>query len=490
MSDSEQLKFEFSQTGWRQSIAVNIAAQIIWVIVPIIFISSVFLFNEIEKDQSTIQSYKTDALNYRVSNIVLHNPRLSKIEKDTIISKIAEELDFQGIQVNSPSYQLSSNNIPDGYLSVTSTLPITSGDNNDNPFIVIKAYHAPLDQLLIQKRKNILAVILIILVIFSIFLVFSIRTWIYKPLKTIVDATESVASGEKKVTLDTNRNDEFGHLSLFFQHMLDNLNIQHDKLRTTAKLANEASSAKSLFLANMSHELRTPLNAIIGYSEMMLDVAKENNDKIYIDDLGKTISASKHLLNLINEVLDLSKIEAGKMEVHYNNIDIISLIREISTTIEPLTKQRNNVLKVEYEINIERIYSDIMKIRQLLINLLGNACKFTENGLITLKVTHDIKNDNIVFSVKDTGIGIKQESLKTLFMPFVQEDNSSTRMYSGTGLGLAICSKLANMLGGDITVKSAVGKGSCFTLTLPVHANYCEAFNTTEDLSLTKQANN
>ena len=253
--------------------------------------------------------------------------------------------------------------------------------------------------------------------------------------------------------------------------MLANLAEQHDNLREVAKAANSANHAKSRFLANMSHELRTPLNAIIGYSEMLLDEAKQNNHNMYIDDLHKSISASKHLLNLINEVLDLAKIEAGKMETYISTVDIEYLINEIHSTIEPLVRQNNNTLVIQRDPDLHVFESDVTKVRQILINLLGNACKFTQNGKITLKVQSSMSHGKalIKFIVKDTGIGINEKILESLFNPFTQEDNSFTRSYSGTGLGLSISQRLCHLLGGDIAVQSAKGKGSCFTITLPVN---------------------
>jgi len=471
MNASDQSKFEFAQTSWRQSIAVKITSQIIWVIVPIVFISNIFLFNAIEKDQSQIFSYKIDALTHRVTNVIYNKVDLVDHEKNTIINKIASELGFNAIEVMAPNYQLATNVNTDGYVPITRTLPIIGNDDGlDNAFIVITSYHTPLYRIIEQKRKNLLAVILLCLVIFAVFLVVSIRKWLYRPLKSLVDATEAVANGSANVVLDTDRKDEFGHISTFFHHMIANLTEQHNKLREAAKAASEANSAKSAFLANMSHELRTPLNAIIGYSEMMLDEAAEKKDKAYVDDLSKTIAAGKHLLHLINEVLDLSKIEAGKMEAHTSMIDIRGLLKEITSTIEPLVKQGDNTLVVEHDSSIISFRSDMTKVRQILLNLLGNACKFTENGVITLKVQLQgtKRNRNIEFTVMDTGIGMNQENLDLLFNPFTQEDSSSTRTYSGTGLGLSISQRLCVLLGGNITVQSVKGEGSTFTVLLPI----------------------
>jgi len=494
MNNISQPNFEFAQSNWRQSIAVKITAQIIWVIIPIVFVSSIFLFNSIEKDQAQILSYKIDALNHRIYNTVLHNLDVSNSDKSAIIKKIAAELGFEAIEVVAPYYKLRTDIDTSQYASITRTLQMLSAESAfENAFIVITSYHVPLDHIIDQKRKNILAVMLLCLVVFSAFLVFSIRRWLYKPLKMLVDATESVTNGDNNITLDTSRKDEFGHLSTFLQHMLDNLADQHNKLRETAKAACEANTAKSAFLANMSHELRTPLNAIIGYSEIMLDEAGDRGDKIYIDDLHKTIKAGKHLLSLINDVLDLSKIEAGKMEVHAGRINVKALLEEIASTIDPLVKQRNNTFNIESDSSITFMHSDVTKVRQILINLLGNACKFAQNGQITLKVQlQSGKTDNnMIFHVIDTGIGIKEESLSTLFNAFTQEDNSTTRSYSGTGLGLSICQHLCLLLGGHIKVQSSPGKGSCFTVTLPADINKSRTLKLAQNnpLSLASNAN-
>jgi signal transduction histidine kinase len=492
MNHSGQSDFTFAQSNWRQSIAVKITAQIIWVIIPIVFVSGMFLFNSIEKDQKQIFSYKVDALNHRVYNTVLHNPSLSNEDKNNIVKEIAAELGFEAIEVMAPNFQLRTNIDTSGYTSIMRTLPVLSAESAfENAFIVITSFHTPLDQIIDEKRKNILAGMLLSLVIFSVFLVFSIKRWLYKPLKMLVHATESVSNGDTNITLDTDRKDEFGHLATFFEQMLDNLVEQHNQLRDTAKAACEANTAKSAFLANMSHELRTPLNAIIGYSEIMLDEANERNDNLYVNDLQKTITAGKHLLNLINEVLDLSKIEAGKMEVYAENVKIKGLLEEISSTVSPLVKQRNNTLNIECDSNITSIHSDVMKVRQILINLLGNACKFTENGQITLKaqLQTDNNSNNVIFKIIDTGIGIKPESLGTLFKAFTQEDNSSTRTYSGTGLGLSICHHMCILLGGDIDVQSTVDKGSCFTVTLPVEFKQSRSLRLVQDKPLLQVSN-
>jgi len=233
-----------------------------------------------------------------------------------------------------------------------------------------------------------------------------------------------------------------------------------------------ASQHKSQFLANMSHELRTPLNAIIGYSEMLEGEAEDLGQDNFIPDLKNIQVAGRHLLELINEILDLSKIEAGKMELFLERFDVKTVIRDIVTTIQPLVEKNGNSLEVDCAPDLVEMHSDLTKVRQALFNLLSNACKFTEKGTIALEVANDASDGEswIRFRVRDTGIGMTSEQMEKLFEAFSQADASTTRKYGGTGLGLAITRKFCQMMGGDITVESEPDKGSTFTIRLPVDA--------------------
>jgi len=236
------------------------------------------------------------------------------------------------------------------------------------------------------------------------------------------------------------------------------------------EVAEQANLAKSQFLANMSHELRTPLNAIIGYSEILFEEAKDQEQNDYTNDLLKIIQAARHLLAMINDVLDLSKIEAGKMQIHTETFDLTEVISEITSTISPLTTKNKNVLQVIWQGREGLVHSDITKIRQILINLLGNASKFTDQGIIQLRV--GIEDDNkgiswVRFQIKDSGIGISPEQQAKLFQPFIQADASTTRKYGGTGLGLTITQHFTEMLGGYLTLESKMGEGSTFTVLIP-----------------------
>jgi signal transduction histidine kinase len=236
--------------------------------------------------------------------------------------------------------------------------------------------------------------------------------------------------------------------------------------------AEAANRTKSAFLANMSHELRTPMNAIIGYSEMLIEEAEDVDQQQSIPDLKKIHGAGKHLLGLINEVLDLSKIESGKMSLFCESIDLKALLAEVEGTIAPLLQKNGNRLEIALESVPDSLHSDLTKIRQTLLNLLSNASKFTTAGTIRLAVSSPLENGTpcVRFAITDSGIGMSPDQIERLFQPFTQADDSTTRKYGGTGLGLAISRKFCRMLGGDITVQSTLGQGSTFTVTLPVTA--------------------
>ena len=230
--------------------------------------------------------------------------------------------------------------------------------------------------------------------------------------------------------------------------------------------ADEANLAKSQFLANMSHELRTPLNAVIGYSEMLQDQARDVGQESLLPDLARILTSARHLLSLINDILDLSKVEAGKMELYGHPIDGDRLVEDVVNTIVPLAAKNGNRLEAR-SVAVGELYNDETRLRQVLFNLLSNACKFTKSGTVSLDASR--QGDTLVVQIRDTGIGMTQEQMGKVFRAFTQADASTTRRYGGTGLGLAISRSFARMMGGDISVDSTPGAGSTFTLRVPTH---------------------
>jgi signal transduction histidine kinase len=270
--------------------------------------------------------------------------------------------------------------------------------------------------------------------------------------------------------------DELGVLVCTTNHLLRAINekvTERDQLlheMETAKQSAEAANvAKSQFIAKMSHELRTPLNAVIGYSEMLQEEVHEMEPDEIANDLGQIIRAGVQLLDMVNDVLDISRIETGQVEFHRIQFSVADMAGEILQTVEPWVKQNSNKLESSMAEELGCMYADIGKVRQSVLNILNNACKYTENGDISLSISRTREGDTdwVHFQVRDTGIGIAPERRQAIFEMFDQADNSYTRQYDGMGLGLAISGSYAKMMGGQVTVESEVGKGSVFTLHLP-----------------------
>lgn len=346
-------------------------------------------------------------------------------------------------------------------------------------------------------------IVIVVLICSSLALLLSSRLQklISKPILHLEDTMRMVSSNKNyEIRASRFYGDEIGRLIDGFNTMLSEIQLRdsalqrannelqtstheleveiihrkrtQDELLTAKQAAEQASRAKSAFLANMSHELRTPLNAIIGYSEMLEEEVQDSGKISNVRDLQKIQGAGKHLLALINDVLDLSKIEAGKMQLHIEVFEIQDMIDEIVTTLTPAIAKNQNAFQLRMPKEIGTMRGDVTKVRQILLNLLSNACKFTDHGRISLDVDRlrSAGQDWIRFRVGDTGIGISAEQQENLFQEFTQADISISRKYGGTGLGLAISHRFVQMMKGRILVASAPGQGSVFTVDLPVQA--------------------
>ncbi len=308
---------------------------------------------------------------------------------------------------------------------------------------------------------------------FSALLALGVALWVSSHMNRGLQALESgarrVGQGDLKHRINLGGRDELTELASAFNQMSERLLAARDRVEEARAAAEHANQAKSSFLANMSHELRTPMNAIIGYTEMLTEDAEDLGQDDFIPDLKKILAAGKHLLALINDVLDLSKIEAGKMTLFLEEFEVESLIDDVTTTIQPLVDKNGNRLIVDIDPKAGILRADETKVRQMLFNLLSNASKFTEKGSITLEARRRDRGgvDWLSFRVVDTGIGMSGEQMAKVFEEFTQADSSTTRKFGGTGLGLTISKKFCQLMGGDITVESEEGRGTTFTVELP-----------------------
>jgi len=403
--------------------------------------------------------------------------------------------------------------------TATKKVGLTYDDGiNGEISVIVNAAHLILDRLntevnaAIDRREGRMNTLLSVMAAFFLFAfvlaVIMLSRSISNPIRDVTSIMTRLADGDLTFDIpDQPRRDEIGDMfralrvfkmgAIIRQRTQIALRTAHDELENrvderTRELSEEvherrltekqllharedaesANHAKSQFLANMSHELRTPLNAIIGYAEMLQEDAQDLGNEVFVDDLEKIHTAGRHLLGIISGILDLSKIEAGHIDIYVEKFAVQDVIDTVADTAQPLITKNNNTLIIDIHDNIGSMDSDITRLRQILLNFISNAAKFTENGSITLAAWREEKDtgDTVVFSVADEGIGMNEEQLQSVFNPFTQADVSTTRKYGGTGLGLTINREFARHLGGEIKVESIVDQGTTFTVFLPAKA--------------------
>jgi signal transduction histidine kinase/CheY-like chemotaxis protein len=315
----------------------------------------------------------------------------------------------------------------------------------------------------------------------GVFAAWLIGFGVSRPIRGMADAMRKLAEGNLSVDVtDYDRDDEIGEMAdavqVFRASMIKVNDLAEQQRRAAEELseardaADAANKAKSAFLANMSHELRTPMNAILGYSEILIEEAEENDQDEFIPDLKKINEAGEHLLALINDVLDLSKIEAGRMEAFAEEIELSQFVDQVVGTAQPLVVKNGNKFEVQRGEGLGVAHQDVTKLRQALLNMLSNAAKFTREGTVTLTVSRTKESDGddwLSFAVRDSGIGIPADRIDHVFEEFSQADDSTSREYGGTGLGLPISRRFCQMLGGEMLVESEPGVGSTFTVRVP-----------------------
>ena len=357
------------------------------------------------------------------------------------------------------------------------SLELVQGSSKD--YII---FSRDISSLLQQQRDSTLPILItsIVLLVLLLLILIGVQRNIFGSLRDAVSVLKSLTEGDIEIEIPkrsgilTNENDEVGRLLSALQTYKDT-SEELDKVLSLSKdleiardEAKEASEAKSKFLANMSHELRTPLNGIIGYADLLLEECEDEGNDMMVEDLTKITQSGSHLLSIINDILDMSKIEAGKMELFVSEFNISDLVEQIKNISQSLASKNNNQIYYEIEDGLTSMKGDETRLRQCVVNLISNAVKFTENGKVTVKVESDNKSDeSLSISVTDTGIGMTDQQLQKIFEDFTQADEETTAKFGGTGLGLAITRNLVTMMQGTVSVESELDKGSTFTISLP-----------------------
>lgn len=456
------------QKNWGSSIAVKVTAPVLWTLIFFgLLVAIVVQHNEANELEAQF-SHEADQLAYVATRYLIEREGGQPLDLQRLLERAMQDMQLTHGRIQVKSRLITFGHSNDGYTPVKITREVLYTDSPTSPeglLAHMELFHAPLDVIIKEQRKIFLIKIGIPFFIFGLLLAWLIHVIVTRPIFELVNATKAVSEGDITLRMQTRRKDEFGHLSAFFNQMLDKLQAKQEELSKAVTEAESANKMKSSFLANMSHEIRTPLTAIIGYSDLLKhDTQTEQDREEQIDSIQR---ASRHLLEIINDILDLSKIEAGELVIETLWVSPMEIVKEVEGLVTLRAESKGLKFSVKYDYPLpDVIHTDPTRLRQILLNLCTNAVKFTSDGSVSIRVSYQPEQQQMQFDVTDSGIGIGDTELHRLFRPFSQADTSTTRRYGGTGLGLAISKQLAERLGGDISCISHKGIGSKFTLSV------------------------
>lgn len=490
--------------NWQASIAVKITAVVMWAIIPFGFVIALLLVNNIKNDlEASIDDDAEILLNSARILLSDNNSYNSSRTVKTLKTKLHKSVYCKiNLSVdNSSPIVITTNDFNPDSQTIEKTYFFTTILEGDAQELALTLSHQPIETIMIKHRSNIIVLMIIIVIVLGLVLTWVIRLLVLKPLLNMVEATRQISEGRHDLRLMLNQHDEFGYLAKFLNKMLDQVfeqqkNLKHANLelmkevaernriaheltesrdqleklvdKRTADLAVardealEANKAKSIFLANMSTEIRTPLNAILGYAQLLHRESGFSSKQL--KSLKIIEESGNHLLDLLNDILDISQIESGKMDLNNINFVLNDLLQNLAQIFHERCSEKGLLWHDEIELSGHvPVYSDPQKLRQILFNLLGNAVKYTEQGDVYLRVKK-IENDYFSFAISDTGPGIESRDCENILEAFHQETAGIQK--GGTGLGLAITQKQLELLNSELKITSTVGKGSDFSFTL------------------------
>ncbi len=489
--------------NWQADIAIKITAIVIWVVTLIGFTAAILLISRQEENLHREFAHEADSLSHTAAHML--RDTTSPTDLVARIKPILEHSPFTAIKFIIDGHPTIIGTIPDNAESMEHILPIEeNGNRASRNSLRLVVYHPPVRSLVVAERGELLIGLIIGLLCFGVFLSMVIKQVLSIPLRALIEATQVVGGGNLDMRIDVTRQDDFGKLSRFFNQMLDTITQQQQNLRTTneelrkevavrssaetellahrdsleqiveartndlARAKNEAekaNEAKTNFLSRMSHELRTPLNAIIGFSELIVSDPNHNLSPEHADNADEILRAGHHLLELINEVLDLARVESGRLDLQPEPVAIAPIINDCAKLIRPLAEKNQITVSAETGGSC-MVLADRLRLRQILLNLLSNAVKYN-NIAGTVQITCGPTVNGLVrIVVRDSGRGIDAEALPRLFQPF-ERLASVYDGIEGTGIGLALSKRLADAMGGTIGVESVAGRGSTFWVELP-----------------------